>query len=234
MSDWERCRLPDDISYAEWVRFVFDHPVLDKNWWWHNPESGYLQDWNEHADAARTLSFLTQLFEQPEGLIQRCTRPRIDEGLNYLVNGVCSEHMSVLSDEKLPWTDRRRCFDAMISLYAKLMAPAYGNDLGHLQYEHDPERPTFACYMWWDIIPLYSGMEHPDRDRINDAVLHVFEQVLKLRAESCLESVLHGLGHWHSDMPDRTEPIVRRFLERTDMSAELRKYAENAAVGAVQ
>jgi len=111
----------------------------------------------------------------------------------------------------------------MIPLYAKLMAPVYGSDLGHTQRDPiDPERSTFACFMWWDVIPLYGGMDHDDRDRINDAVLNIFEQVLKLRAESCLESVLHGLGHWHLYVPERTEPIVRKFLTRTDISPQLR------------
>lgn len=235
MDAWERCRLPDDISYEEWVRYVFDHPVLDPPWWWQDPESGYLQEWNDAADPARTLSFLTRLFERPEGLLGRFTRRQIDQGLNFLVSNACSNHMYVLLDAKLPWEHRRQCFDAMISLYANLMAPVYEDDLGHVQRgPGDPERPTFACYMWWDVIPLYGGMEHADRDRINDAVLHVFEQVLKLRAESCLESVLHGLGHWHLDVPERTEPIVRRFLSRTDISPALRSYAKYAAIGGVQ
>ena len=235
MDAWERCCLPDDIPYEEWVRYVFDHPVLDPQWWWQDPETGHLQRWNESASAARTLSFLTQLFEMPEGLIGRFTRAQVDQGLNFLASNACSNHMFVLSDETLPWESRQKCFEAMILLYVKLMAPVYQNDLGHTQWgPEDPERPTFACYMWWDIIPLYGGMDHCDRDRINEAVLHVFEQVLNLRAESCLESVLHGLGHWHLYVRERTEPIVRRFLRRTDISSELRNYAELAAVGAVQ
>jgi len=72
------------------------------------------------------------------------------------------------------------------------------------------------------------------REQINTAVLNIFEQVLKLKAESCLESVLHGLGRWHLYVPDRTESIVRRFLDRTDISPELRNYAELAAVGGVE
>lgn len=234
MDAWDQCCLPDDISYAQWVRFVFDHPVLDPQWWWQDPESGYRQEWNAEADTVRTLSYLTQLFEQPEELVQRFTHRQIDQGLNYLVSNACSDHMFVLRDEKLPWAERRRCIDAMIPLYAKLMAPVYQNELGHLQTEDDLERINFACYMWWDIIPLYGGMDHPDRERITDAVLHVFAHVLKLRAESCIESALHGLGHWHLYVPARTEPIVRRFLKRTDISAELRRYAEDAASGAVQ
>jgi hypothetical protein len=235
MDAWDQCRLPDDLPYEEWVRFVFDHPVLDPHWWWQAPESGYFQEWNESADTARTLSYVTQLFQSPEGLIERFNRRQIDQGINFLVSSSCSNHMCVLSDAKLPWADRRRCFDAMVPLYVKLMAPVYQDDLSHNEPgPGDPERPTFGCYMWWDVIPLYGGMDHCDRDRINDAVLHVFGEVLKLKAESCLESVLHGLGHWQHYLPERTEPIVQRFLSRTDISAQLRGYAERAAAGRVQ
>jgi hypothetical protein len=234
MDAWDRCRLPDEISYDEWVRFVFDHSVLDPKWWWQEPESRYRQEWNESADQARTLRYVTQLFEKPESLIGRFSRSQIDQGLNFLVDNSCSKHMFVLLDETLPWAHRRKCFDAMIHLYAKLMAPVYQDDLGHTQSGYsDPERPNYACYMWWDVIPLYGGMDHCDRDHINEAVLYIFEQVLNLEAEACLESVLHGLGHWHLYIPQRTEPIVQKFLRRKDISTELRNYAELAAIGGV-
>ena len=232
---WKRCRLPDALSFDQWIDYVFDHPVLRPQWWWQDPESGYLQEWNERAHPAETLSYLTRLFQEPSPLLQRFTRSQIDQGLNFLVSNACSNHMFLLSEVKLPWPDRCACIDAMVPLYAKLMAPVYGDDLGHTERAPgDPERPTFACYMWWDVIPLYGGMDNDDGDRINEAVLNVFEQVLKLKAESCLESVLHGLGHWHAWIPERTEPIVRRFLTRTDISPELREYAEHVAVGYVQ
>ncbi len=235
MGEWEKYLLPDDLPYEEWVRYVFDHPVLDPQWWWQEPESGHFTEWNELANPARTLSYLTRFFQTPEVLIERFDRRQVNQGLNLLVSSACSNHMSVLSDERLPWMDRRACIDAMIPLYAKLMAPVYRNDLGHTTSADDElQHPTYACYMWWDVIPLYGGMECNDRDRLNEAVLHVFEEVLKLSAESCLESVLHGLGHWHLYIPDQTEPIVRRFLMRTDISPQLRSYAERAAVGAVQ
>lgn len=235
MESWDQCSLPDDISYEEWVRYVFDHPVLDPRWWWQEPASGYFAEWDESADMARTLAFLTRLFQSPEGLIGRFSRAQIDQGLNFLVSLSCSDHMLALRESRLPWADRRACFDAMISLYAKLMAPVYQDDMCcSPRGPRGPELPNYACYMWWDVIPLYGGMDHEDRDRITDAVLHVFEQVLTLKAESCLESVLHGLGHWHQFVPSRTEPIVRRFLERTDISPGLREYAEYAAVGGVQ
>lgn len=232
MSDlWERYRLPNDLSFEGWVDYVFDHPVLEPHWWWQDPESGLFQDWDESAQPARTLSYLTELFLEPAGLIERFTRAQIDQGLNFLVSSSCSNHMFVLLNKELPWADRRACIDAMIPLYRKLMAPVYGDDLG---YVGQTERPTFACYMWWDVITISGGLHHCDRERINTAVLNVFERVLELKAESCIESVLHGLGHWHLYLPERTELIVRQFLTRGDISQPLRRYAEHAAIGAVQ
>ena len=235
MEELSKFRLPDDITFEEWVRYVFDHPVLDPQWWWQDEDTGLYQAWNERVNPGRTLAYLTRLFEDPSGLLGRFTRAQINQGLNLLVSPACSNHMSVLRDQSLPWPDRRRCIEAMVPLYGELMAPVYGDDLGHNEHGPcDPERPTFSCYMWWDVIPLHGGLGEPDGVRIDDAVLRVFEQVLTLRAESCLESVLHGLGHWHDDLPDRTEPIVREFLKRTDLSPALRRYAEYAAVGEVQ
>ena len=66
-------------------------------------------------------------------------------------------------------------------------------------------------------------------------MLEVFEKTLMLKSEACLESALHGLGHWHVFLPEKTGPIVRRFLaERKDISPALRRYAEGAAIGMVQ
>jgi hypothetical protein len=236
MSDvWEQCRLPGDLSYEEWINYIFDHPPLEPEWWWRDTEIGYCQEWYDTTDTTRTLSYLTQLFAEPGELINRFTRAQIDQGLNFIVSESCSYHLYVIVDEKLPWEDRRACLEAMVPLYQKLMAPVYGNDLGHGQHgPSDVERPNYACFMWWDISPISRGMDHRNQKRIDDVVLNVFEQVLELRAESCLESVLHGLGHWHRYIPERTGPIVRQFLTRKDMSPELREYAEYVARGVVQ
>jgi hypothetical protein len=227
-------RLPDDISFQQWAGHVFNHPVIEPQWWFHLDDE-YGEQWNALANPGTTLAYLTRLFRTPAFLIARYTRRQIDQGLSYVVSNLCSDHMSLLTETALPWADRVACVEAMCTLYSELMAPVYGNDLGHLVQATDvTERATFACYMWWHVIPLQGGLDHPDRERINAAVLHVFEETLKLTAEACVESVLHGLGHWRLYVPDRTEPIVRRFLaSRQDISAALREYAERAAVGAI-
>jgi hypothetical protein len=220
--------LPDDLPFEGWVNYVFDHPEVEPKWWWKELETANYQYWNESANPAKTLDYLTRLFSNPSFLPDRFSRRQIDAGLNFLVSNSCSDHMYVLTNTELPWERRRNGLESMITLYRDLMAPVYGNDLGHIGGTGEP---TFSCYMWWDVIPLYGGMEHPDRELINDSVLRIFEQTLDLESEACQESVLHGLSHWHMYMPQRTEPLVRRFLKRQGISPQLRSYAEIAAKG---
>ena len=59
--------LPNDISYERWVEHVFDHPVLDPEWWFgDDPER-----WDATANRRRTLAYLIQLFQNPSVLIRR-------------------------------------------------------------------------------------------------------------------------------------------------------------------
>lgn len=226
-------RLPDEIPFERWVQHVFDHPIVEPQWHFHDGDE-FSEDWDSQANPARTLEFLTRLFRAPAFLIGTYTRAQIDQGLSYIVDSSCSNHMFAISDESLPLDDRCACILATSTLYSDLMVAVYGNDLGHLQRDKgDPDRPNFACYMWWDVIPLHGGLEY--RDRLNESVLQVFRETLILRSEACLESALHGCGHWQSYHPKQIESIVQYFLNsRDDISPELRRYAELAAIGHVQ
>lgn len=227
-------QLPSDLPYEQWIDYVFDHPVLDPAcpaWWW--DDDGIY--WDESEDTSRTLSYLTRLFKSPGFLIERFTRAQIDQGLRFLQSPVCSSYMSTLLDVALPWEGRRACIDAFVSLYTHLLAPVYGDDLGLASDRPvDPQRPTHACAMWWDEVPLHPNADHVDAERINEAVLHVFVRVLTTpSAESCLESVLFGVSYWGIQLQQRTAPILTRFLSRTDTSPRIRSLAQQAGEGLI-
>lgn len=227
--------LPDDIPFDRWVEHVFDHPVLPDRWWFHFDDD-FSEEWNTEANPARTLAFLTRLLREPAFLIGKYSRAQIDQGLNYLVDPSCSNHMGVIRDEALPLKDRRACIEAMTTLNSDLMAPVYGNDLGHTEtVPGDPERPNYACYMWWDVFPLYGGLAHPEIKQLTDSVLRVFRQSLTLRSEACLESTLHGCGHWQPYVPKQIKSMIDEFLKsRPKLRPLLRQYAQQAAEGLVQ
>ncbi len=223
--------LPADISYERWVEHVFDHPILDPQWWWR--DDSHYEFWDEDADSVRTLSYLTRLFRNSGILADHYSRAQIDQGFNYLVSNSCSSYMYVLTNEELPIADRTTCISAIGDVYRDLFSKVYGNDIAHGSHGGGME-PNFICYMWWDIIPLYGGMELPDINAINSAVLQTFEHTLDLKSEACLESVLHGLGHWQMYCPLEVGRIVGRFLKgRSDISNALRRYAELARIGQV-
>ncbi len=228
-------RLPMNISYEQWITFVFDHPENDSQGAGGGLTSRDSQDWDDLADPALTLSFLTRLFENPEDLMRRFSRRQIDQGLRFIIHTGESGHMLVLQDTSLPWTSRLRCIEAMVPLFERLMAPVYQDDIGHTRKgPGDPARPVFACYMWWDIVPLWGLMEMENQGDINNAVLLVLERILTLPADSCVESALHGLGHWQYVDPHRVGRIIERFLARSNINPELRRYAESARVGHVE
>lgn len=228
-------KLPDDIPFERWVRHVFDHPILEPQWYFH-VEDEHAEEWDSDANPARTVEYLTRLFREPAFLVGLYSRAQVDQGLSYIVDASGPCLISVVRDETLPLKDRCGCIVAIASLYADLMAPVYRNDIAHLQqHASSPDRAQYACYMWWDIIPLYNGMKHPDTKRLNAAILHVFRSTLRLKAEACLESVLHGCGHWQPYLPDEIRAIVGDFLtSRRDISPAVRFYAELASTGRVQ
>jgi hypothetical protein len=70
---------------------------------------------------------------------------------------------------------------------------------------------------------------------VDDAILHVLAQTLRLESEPCREGALHGLGHWHLNHPGPTEAIIEAWLaSQPRASPELLQYASNARAGCVQ
>jgi len=231
LDPWKACQLPDDLSFEDWVKHVFDHPILKPQWWFQPPESGHFQLWSEDKQPGLAIAYMTKLFSSPAFLLELYTSQQIDQGLDFLVGN--SEHMHALRNKSVPWPERRACFDSMVTLYADLMAPLYGDELGHT-YTGGKSGLNYSCYMWWDIFPFCGKMDPPKYDPFDEAVFHLFGETLRFKAEACLESVLHGIGHWHSEYPERAAALVAEFLKRTDISDTLRRYAEAAATGCVQ
>ncbi len=227
-------RAEDGLTYEAWLAFVFDHPVSDPSWWWDDHDELEAVSAESTRDPARLLAFLTRLFREPGGLIERYSREQIDQGFMFLISSACSNQMYPLVRNELPWPDRLACIEAIVPLFEKLMGPVYGDDTAHLQTEAEKEKPTFSCYMWWDVIAICPHRDD-EGDRLElEACLRVMERVLALPWDSCRESALHGLGHWEYFAAERTRPIVQKFLERTDLKPAIRAYAEAALDGGVQ
>ena len=60
------------------------------------------------------------------------------------------------------------------------------------------------------------------------------ERILQLGQDACMESALHGLGHWQHFRPDEVAAIIDSFLtDYTSLRPELHAYALKARAGRV-
>lgn len=218
-----------DLSFEEWVLFVFDHPVDSSRleWYW-----DIEADWWD-GSAARTVEYLTRAFENPERVFAPYDDIQLNQGLWYLTSNSCSDHMFALLDMSVPWTERRRCIRSFSTLYEQCFARRCTPHLSHLD-EPGAGPLNAVCYMWWDIIPIFGRPTDPTRAEMDREILHVLESALSLDSVACQESALHGLGHWQIYYPQPVKEIIRNFLQRKNTAREdLRMYAMSASSGHV-
>ena len=217
------------LSFEEWVAFVFDHPAggQAREWYW-EPDS----DWWD-GPAAATISLLTRAFESPQTVFAPYSDAQLNQGLWYLASNACSNHMFALTDESVPWPDRQRCLRSMVSLYAQCFARRCTPALGHL--DEQPANPlNLVCYMWWDILPVIGQPKLPARQAFDQTCLEVMAAALALDSDACQESALHGLGHWAPYYPQQVSAIVDAYLQLPrPLRPALQQYALSAQRGCV-
>lgn len=220
-----------DLSFDDWVRYVFDHPVdhLVPEWYWQVD----CDRWNETAEPTVTVSYLTSLFENSVACLAAYTDAQINQGLWFLVSNACSSHMFMVRDKRVSQQARLDCIQSIYSLFKELFAPRCSANLQYLDEKKQgaPNPLDSVCYMWWDLIPLHG----PSAGDTADTILEIMADTLLLYSSACRESALHGLGHWHTYAPKRVEHIINTFLKRAKgVRPELISYAQWARTGRVQ
>jgi hypothetical protein len=210
-----------DLAFDAWLDFVFAHDdpawhtQLSADYWTGPPE--------------KTVEYLTSLFESPQVLVDRYGEPQISAGLDFLVR----EQMVATLEPSVPWPQVEGCLRSNLPLFEQLFARRCRPELSHGRGREVSTLNT-TCYMWWDQFPTWGRPQDPAQGTYDRLVLHVLKRLLVLDNEACLESTLHGLGHWHLNYPVVAGRIVDGFLAagRT-VSGPLRDYARTAREGAV-
>jgi hypothetical protein len=220
-----------NLTFEGWLRYVFDHPVeAQKPQWYWDLDRDW---WDEDADPAQPVQFLTQAFEEAGVVFKPYSAAQLNQGLWYLASNSCSNHMFALLNENVPWPARRRCIRSFQLLYAGCFARRCTPHLSHVD-EPGAGPLNGVCYMWWDIIPFAGRPDDPARREFDDEVLRVMEATLQLNSIACRESALHGLGHWQPAYPQRVGEIIDRFsMNEPALPEKLRTYMLNAYVGYV-
>ena len=96
-------------TFADWMDFVFGHPVNRKSPWYANPL--FLYDF----DSALVLDYLMTLFADPAFAYLCYTPEQVSQGFDFIVSD--RGFIGVLLDEELSRAKRRDCILAMNAVF---------------------------------------------------------------------------------------------------------------------
>lgn len=216
-----------EITFEEWVVWVFDHPVTDPAWHWEYEG----EQWDN--DSTNVVSYMTRLFEDPVQYLKGYSDEQLNQGFWFMVSSDCSNHVFALLDENVSRTARCRCIRSIVTLFERLFAQRCSPHPSHLD-EPGVNPLNSVCYMWWDLLRFLGEPDNPSRTETDREFLEVMRRTLELPHDACRESALHGLGHWQMYYPKVVENIIDGFLARNpSIRLELRAYAMDARRGGI-
>lgn len=91
---------------------------------------------------------------------------------------------------------------------------------------------NFLCYMWWDILPRHGIPWQKHNVEIDQAILRMLNKILKQSNIACVESAIHGLGHWSVGYPDEVRSMLSDSHKH--IPVELHDYLRKAKKGRIQ
>lgn len=217
------------MTYEEWVRHIFDPPILDGDEWYRDEEELVLPE-------TQMISFVTKIFSSCATDLQSYSNEQIALGVNYLMNPAFSNYSSLVSDKSIDMSERRDFILSILELYRGCFEKRCDKVLCHTGLE--TSRLNGTCYMLWDIQPMGQLIYAKRKKDLARAIREVFEGILELKNVACLESALHGLGHAKLMSSEDTQigEIIENFLKKRGrgLPAELINYAVVARQGRVQ
>jgi hypothetical protein len=208
-----------NMSYDEWIKFVFDHPVNDdikSAWYWDSQLDAFWNEWSTSGKVImeQQLEYATKLFQNPMFLLQEYKPEQINQGFWFLLSLVPDFGLAELIwKTELPWSLREKCILSMVVPFQSI-------------FMEIPEQSS--CYMWWDL--LRDFQENHDR-RVIDAMFRALKEILQSPILACQVSALHGLGHIEHIYKRK---VIEEYLQQNEnLDHETRDYAIAAINGEV-
>ena len=211
-------REPSDltnISFDEFVSLIFDRDTP--------PEAGKLDasfyDVGVEFDAKKMCAYYVRLFQEPEFLVSRFTKPQLEEGF-WAIMGHTIEWSTanIIYDSNLPLSARKDCIESMAVLFERLFAN---------------EPLDTSVHMWWDSLCYDWHCGNRKRERggedleLQNIFFQTLSKILAIDSWICQAAALHGMGHLHHP---QTKEIVDRYIdENPSLTTEQKAYALAAA-----
>jgi hypothetical protein len=212
--------------YSEWITHVFDHPVTRLEWYheWDGPDF--------EASDEEIADLICETFTRSGEDLRRFSDEQVACGVRFLIDPCASDYPFCLRDGDLPLSKKVAGIRSIFSLFRDCFSPRCAETLGHLDEPGGTELNAI-CYMFWDICPLAYLEGKKDKETLENSLFWVLESTLALKHRACVESALHGLGHYACYSRSRVERVIDAFLKHARPDDKLRRYAENARDGCV-
>ena len=209
---------PEAAIYDSWIKHVFDRPENEAKRWYFECD-----DVEFRATPEMLLRLLHHTFTRCGQDLSGFSDEQLAASFNFIFFTVASDIATCFWAKALPQAERDNTVLAIKQLYNDCFMPRCSQTLAHLN------QPGTAlngfCYLLWDESPL---------GNYNATVTEVMRHALTLPNIACVESGLHGLGHYCGQNPLVVNKIIDRYLSLGfHVSAELRQYAAYARTGIV-
>lgn len=207
------------MSFDEWIKFIFDHAVIDdikSAWYFDKQLDEFWDEWTigEKGNLKKQVEYAIQLFQDPMFLLKKFSPAQINQGFWFLLSGATGFGLAdLIWKTELPWALREQCILSMVKPFQSIFVEI-------------PEQDS--CNMWWDLLRNFSET----RDmKVPDAMFQALTEILQSAVLACQVSALHGLGHIeHAGK----RQVIEDYLQHThNLDNDIREYALLAIQGEV-
>ncbi|HYG21453.1 MAG TPA: hypothetical protein VEH04_01640 [Verrucomicrobiae bacterium] len=212
--------------YQEWIRYVFDHPVSDRPWYFNINAPVF------EATQADYAQLICETFVRSGQDLREFTDAQVNQGIWFLASPSGSDFIFSLRDGDISVSQKVKGIRSIYDLYRNCFANRCTGTLAHID-EPGASELNSICYMFWDVCPLSYLDEANDKAALEDAVFSVLEDTIRLPHGACIEAGLHGLGEMASSYEHRVKEVINRFVRTARLDAALREYAEHAREGSI-
>ncbi len=213
--------------YQEWLTHVFDHPVLEEEWYWNISAAEF------EGTGTEIVELMEWTFRHSGTDLLRFTDAQVNQALWYLTDSSCSDFGGHLIFPAVPLAARLAAIDSITVLFRDCFQRRCDPVLSHLSQPCESALNP-VCYMFWDLASLNWLEDKEENREMVDASFAVLAAILAMDHPACQEAAIHGYGHFQYTFPVRVETTLAAYLETDIPLPELRRYAENASTGYIQ
>lgn len=215
------------MKYEDWRNDIFGKPEG------YDPIVGNILEETANLPEVQTLDYIDRALQDPEIHIQYSVE-QIGIGLYIIFEISCSNISrcyAVLNGNVENEQRKIESIKHLRNLYSNFFARYCNSAVKRIGEIRPPDRIGYICYMLWDIFVLCPGNATP---AMVEATIEMMADLLQTKNDNCLESLIHGLGHWIFDS-DRAKQTLDDWLRSpTTDNPVIIDYATQAKTGYIQ